>query len=665
MILSVQNISKAFGINQILSDVSFHIEEKEKIAIVGINGSGKTTLLKIIMGNESADEGQVVVAKDTSIGYLSQHQDISFDNTIHAEMLETKRYLIDMEEKIRSLEKDMKHADGEELEKIMNTYNNLSSHYDRENGYAYKSEVTGVLKGLGFSESDYDRHINTLSGGQRMRVALGKLLLSKPDIIILDEPTNHLDMLSIAWLEGFLSSYQGSVIIVSHDRYFIDKIATKVIEIDNTKAIIYHGNYSYYSKKRAEIRASQMKAYLNQQQEIKHQEAVIEKLKQFNREKSIKRAESREKMLDKIDRLDKPTEVNADMKLSLTPSVESGNDVLTIKNLTKAFGENKLFSDLNMEIKRGEHISLIGANGTGKTTILKIINRILPKDEGQIILGSRVKIGYYDQEHQVLSFNKTIFEEISDTYPDLNNTRIRNVLAAFLFTGDDVFKKIGDLSGGERGRVSLAKLMLSPANFLILDEPTNHLDINSKEILEEAIRNYTGTVLCVSHDRYFINKISNKIIELKDKKLYSFIGNYDYYESHKDIVYSANENASDAKGGIFTPISDASGYVAGNTTSGPGLEKNEEASAPLSNKEAYLKNKEEQARLRKRENDMKKLEKEIAEFESKIEKIDEAINAPENATNSKKLSDLSIEREDIDSRLMEAYEKYYELEDAE
>ena len=665
MILSVQNISKAFGINQILSDVSFHIEEKEKIAIVGINGSGKTTLLKIIMGNESADEGQVVVAKDTSIGYLSQHQDISFDNTIYAEMLETKRYLIDMEEKIRSLEKDMKHADGEELEKIMNTYNNLSSQYDRENGYAYKSEVTGVLKGLGFSESDYDRHINTLSGGQRMRVALGKLLLSKPDIIILDEPTNHLDMLSIAWLEGFLSSYQGSVIIVSHDRYFIDKIATKVIEIDNTKAIIYHGNYSYYSKKRAEIRASQMKAYLNQQQEIKHQEAVIEKLKQFNREKSIKRAESREKMLDKIDRLDKPTEVNADMKLSLTPSVESGNDVKKKKNLTKAFGENKLFSDLNMEIKRGEHISLIGANGTGKTTILKIINRILPKDEGQIILGSRVKIGYYDQEHQVLSFNKTIFEEISDTYPDLNNTRIRNVLAAFLFTGDDVFKKIGDLSGGERGRVSLAKLMLSPANFLILDEPTNHLDINSKEILEEAIRNYTGTVLCVSHDRYFINRISNKIIELKDKKLYSFIGNYDYYESHKDIVYSANGNASDAKGGIFTPISDTSGYDAGNTTSGPGLEKNAEASAPLSNKEAYLKNKEDQARQRKRENDMKKLEKEIAELESKIEKIDEEINSPENATNSKKLSDLSIEREDIDSRLMEAYEKYYELEDAE
>ena len=663
MILSVQNISKAYGINQILSDVSFHIEEKEKIAIVGINGSGKTTLLKIIMGNESADEGQVVVAKDTSIGYLSQHQDISFDNTIYAEMLETKRYLIDMEEKIRSLENDMKHATGEELEKIMNTYNKLSTQYDHENGYAYKSEVTGVLKGLGFNEADYQRHINSLSGGQRMRVALGKLLLTKPDIIILDEPTNHLDMVSIAWLENFLSSYPGSVIIVSHDRYFIDKIATKIVEIDNTKAIIYHGNYTYYSGKRAEIRASQMKAYLNQQQEIKHQEAVINKLKQFNREKSIKRAESREKMLDKIERLEKPTEVNAEMKLSLTPSVESGNDVLTIKELTKSFGDNKLFTDLNIEVKRGEHVCLIGANGTGKTTILKIINRLVTKDSGQVILGSRVKIGYYDQEHQVLSLHKTIFEEISDAYPDLNNTRIRNVLAAFLFTGDDVFKKIGDLSGGERGRVSLAKLMLSPANFLILDEPTNHLDIHSKEILEEAIRNYTGTVLCVSHDRYFINKISTRIVELKNKKIYSFIGNYDYYESHKDIIYEAeakntNTKSDSINAGVFSPISDDATPIseieissaAGNNTT-------------ISNKEAYLKNKEALAKARKRESDLKKIEKEIADLEDKISQIDDEINAPENATNSKKLSDLSIERDVLDTKLVESYEKYYMLEE--
>ena len=656
MILAVQNISKAYGINQILSDVSFHIEEKEKLAIVGINGSGKTTLLKIIMGEETADDGQVVLAKDTTVGYLSQHQDISFDNTIYAEMLETKRYLIDMEEKIRSLENDMKHAEGEELERIMNTYNKLSTQYDHENGYAYKSEVTGVLKGLGFTEADYDRHINSLSGGQRMRVALGRLLLTKPDIIILDEPTNHLDMVSIAWLEGFLSSYPGSVIIVSHDRYFIDKIATKIVEIDNTKAIIYHGNYTYYSAKRAEIRASQMKAYLNQQQEIKHQEAVIEKLKQFNREKSIKRAESREKMLDKIERLDKPTEVNADMRLSLSPSVESGNDVLTIKELSKSFGTNSLFNDLNFEIKRGEHVCLIGANGTGKTTILKIINRLVPNDEGQIILGSRVKVGYYDQEHQILSLHKTIFEEISDSYPDLTNTKIRNVLAAFLFTDDDVFKKIGDLSGGERGRVSLAKLMLSPANFLILDEPTNHLDIHSKEILEEAIRSYTGTVLCVSHDRYFINRISTRIVELKDKKLYSFIGNYDYYESHKDIVYAADGNISTSKGGIFTPISD-------NTAVSNLNSETSSDNSFLSNKEAYLKKKEEQAKARKRENDLKKLEKEIADLEEKISKIDEEINAPENATNSKKLSDLSIEREALDTKPVEAYEKYYELEE--
>ncbi len=663
MILAVQNISKAYGINQILSDVSFHIEEKEKLAIVGINGSGKTTLLKIIMGEETADNGQIVIAKDTTIGYLSQHQDISFDNTIYAEMLETKRYLIDMEEKIRSLENDMKHATGEELEKIMNTYNKLSTQYDHENGYAYKSEVTGVLKGLGFTEADYDRHINSLSGGQRMRVALGKLLLTKPDIIILDEPTNHLDMVSIAWLENFLSSYPGSVIIVSHDRYFIDKIATKIVEIDNTKAIIYHGNYTYYSGKRAEIRASQMKAYLNQQQEIKHQEAVINKLKQFNREKSIKRAESREKMLDKIERLEKPTEVNAEMKLSLTPSVESGNDVLTIKELTKSFGDNKLFTDLNIEVKRGEHVCLIGANGTGKTTILKIINRLVTKDSGQVILGSRVKIGYYDQEHQVLSLHKTIFEEISDAYPDLNNTRIRNVLAAFLFTGDDVFKKIGDLSGGERGRVSLAKLMLSPANFLILDEPTNHLDIHSKEILEEAIRNYTGTVLCVSHDRYFINKISTRIVELKNKKIYSFIGNYDYYESHKDIIYEAEAKNTSTKSdsinaGVFSPISDDATPIseieissaAGNNTT-------------MSNKEAYLKNKEALAKARKRESDLKKIEKEIADLEGKISQIDDEINAPENATNSKKLSDLSIERDVLDTKLVESYEKYYMLEE--
>lgn len=657
MLLACQNISKAYGVVDILKDVSFHIEDKEKIAIVGINGSGKTTLLKIIMGEEAADSGQVVVAKETTIGYLSQHQDISFDNTVYGEMLATKKHIIDMEANIRQLEQDMKHATGEALDKIMETYNRLQNIYDRENGYAYESEITGVLKGLGFDKSDYDRHINTLSGGQKMRIALGRLLLTKPDIIILDEPTNHLDMLSIAWLEGFLASYQGSVIIVSHDRYFIDKIATKVVEIDNTKGIIYHGNYSYYSKKRGEIRASQMKAYLNQQAEIKHQEEVIAKLKQFNREKSIKRAESREKMLDKVERLDKPTEVAAEMRLSLTPSVESGNDVLTVTGLSKSFGPNQLFEGLDMEIKRGEHVALIGGNGTGKTTILKMINRLVSKDAGNIALGSRVKIGYYDQEHQVLSLHKTIFEEISDSYPDLNNTKIRNVLAAFLFTGEDVFKKIGDLSGGERGRVSLAKLMLSPANFLILDEPTNHLDIQSKEILEEAIRNYEGTVLFVSHDRYFINRVSTRIIELKDKKLYNFIGNYDYYEGHKDNVYGA----SNSKANPFTSVSGDSGDSAATGTSSASTVG--ASTGTTSSKEDYLKNKEEQARLRKRANDLKKTEARIAEVEALIERLDEEINDPANATNSFKLGELAAKHEELDTELLELYERFYELDE--
>lgn len=639
MLLACQNISKAFGTKEVLRDVNFHINEKEKIAIVGINGSGKTTLLKIIMGEETPDNGQVIIAKDTTIGYLSQHQDISFDNTIYGEMLATKQYILDLETSIRKLEKDMKHAEGEELEKILETYNRLSSKYDRDNGYSYESEITGVLKGLGFSPEDYDRHINTLSGGQKMRIALGRLLLTRPDLIILDEPTNHLDMPSISWLEGFLASYSGSILIVSHDRYFIDRIVTKVIEIDNKKATIYHGNYTYFADKRAELRASMMKAYLNQQAQIKHQEAVITKLKQFNREKSIKRAESREKMLDKIDVLDKPTEIASEMRLTLEPSVESGNDVLTVTHLAKSFGKEALFTDLDFEIKRGEKVALIGGNGTGKTTILKMINHIVSKDAGTIALGSRVHIGYYDQEHQVLSLHKTIFEEISDAYPDLNNTKIRNVLAAFLFTGDDVFKKIEDLSGGERGRVSLAKLMLSPANFLILDEPTNHLDIQSKSILEDAIRSYTGTVLVVSHDRYFINRIATRILELKDQKLYSFIGNYEYYDSHKEQVYTA-----------------AAAVAPESVDSVP------DTTAPVSSaKDDYRKQKEEQARIRKKENDIKKTEQQIEQIEAEISEIDQEFEKPEIATNSAKLGELSKKREELSSKLSALYEAWEDL----
>lgn len=636
MILSCQNISKAFGIKEILRDVSFHIEEKEKLAIVGINGAGKSTLLKIIMGQEKCDEGQVILSKDKTIGYLAQHQDQEFNNTIYEEMLSAKADVIQLEEDIRKAEADMKHLEGEALEAMLNTYHRLVHEFEFKDGYTYKSEIVGVLKGLGFDEEDFTREIGTLSGGQKTRVSLGRLLLTRPDIILLDEPTNHLDVGSISWLEGFLSAYPGSVIIVSHDRYFIDKIVNKIVEISNSKGIIYHGNYSYYITKRAEIRANEMKAYTNQQKEIKHQEEVITKLKSFNREKSIKRAESREKMLDKIEVIDKPLDIKDAMNLKLEPEVESGQDVLLIEGLKKSFDGNVLFEQLGMDIKRGDKVALLGDNGTGKTTILKIINKYIPKDEGKIILGSRVKIGYYDQEHQVLSLNKTIFQEVADSYPSLTNTKIRNTLAAFLFPGDEVYKRIGDLSGGERGRVSLAKLMLSSANLLILDEPTNHLDITSKEILENAIRNYTGTCLLVSHDRYFINQVATKILDLSRGQLYEYDGNYDYYLDKKAIVESLGKDGN---------LEDGSVAVVTETES----------------KEDWKKAKEDQARERKRLNDLKKIEDSIEEYELKSSQLDEELLKPEHATNPSKLLELSKQKEEVDSKLEALMEEWEEL----
>ncbi len=524
MVLACHNISKAYGITEILNNINFHIEAKEKLAIVGINGAGKSTLLKIIMGEEEADEGQIVIGKDISVGYLAQHQTSFYDKTIFEELLSVKQNVIELQEQIRQLEQNMKNLEDEELEAALERYTRMNHTFEQQDGYAFESQVTGILKGLGFQETDFNRKVEELSGGQKTRISLGRLLLSRPDVILLDEPTNHLDLNSIAWLENYLKSYDGAVIIVSHDRYFLDKIVTKVVELENTKSTIYHGNYSYYAAKREEVRLSKYRAYMNQQAEIKHQEAVIAKLKQFNREKSIKRAESREKMLDKLERLEKPQEVNDEMRLTLTPDIESGNDVLSIEGLSKSYGAHTLFTGIDIDIKRGERVALIGNNGTGKTTILKIITQLLPKDSGKIILGAQVHIGYYDQEHQVLHPDKTIFDELHDTYPDMTNTRIRNVLAAFLFTGEEVFKEIRDLSGGERGRVSLAKLMLSNANFLILDEPTNHLDITSKEILENALKNYTGTILYVSHDRYFINQTATRILDLHDGGITSYIG---------------------------------------------------------------------------------------------------------------------------------------------
>jgi ATP-binding cassette subfamily F protein 3 len=641
MILSCQNISKAFVENQVLKNVSFHIEDHEKAAIVGINGAGKTTLLRIIVGEMTPDDGQVVLARDKTLGYLAQNSTVDTSHTIYEELLSVKADLLRLEEKIRECENNMKHAEGDALEDLMKQYTSLTHAFETGGGYLYRSELVGVLKGLGFTEDEFSKPVATLSGGQKTRVALGRLLLQNPDLIILDEPTNHLDMNSIAWLETYLLNYKGAVLIVSHDRYFLDRIAGKVIEIDQSKATTFMGNYSDYAVKKEQLRVAAWNAYMNQQREIKHQEEVIEKLKSFNREKSIKRAESREKMLDKIEVIEKPSEVRTDMKLTLMPRILSGNDVLTVEHLSKSFDSHKLFTNVNFEIKRGEHVAIIGDNGSGKTTLLKILNGLVPADQGTFRLGSNVEIGYYDQEHHVLHSEKTLFEEISDDYPYLNNTQIRNVLAAFLFTGEDVFKRISDLSGGERGRVSLAKLVLSNANFLILDEPTNHLDIMSKEILEDALNGYEGTILYVSHDRYFINRTAHRILDLTEGQFVSYVGNYDYYLEKHDTVMAAIEAS--------TPQSaDADNTVAAKVA---------ESEVKLD----WKAQKEEQARLRKKENDLKKCEEQIARLEARVSEIDTEMSDPAIGTQVAKLQELTKEQTACQEQLEKLYEQWEEL----
>lgn len=634
MILSCNKINKAFGSNVILSNVSFHIEDQEKAAVVGINGAGKSTLLKIIIGELAADSGDVILAKGKTIGYLAQHQDLSSSRTIYDELLEVKRPVIEMEEKIRSLELEMKHASGQELEELLSLYSRLNHQFELINGYAWKSEITGVLKGLGFQEEEFSKEISALSGGQKTRVSLGKLLLTKPDVIMLDEPTNHLDMESIAWLETYLLNYPGAVIIVAHDRYFLNKVVGKIVELDNGKCTVFQGNYNDYREKRAMLRDAQIKAWMNQQQEIRRQEEVIAKLKSFNREKSIRRAESREKMLEKIELVEKPAEINDEMKITLEPDILSGNDVLTVRDLSKSYSSQTLFSHVDMDIKRGERVAIIGNNGTGKTTILKIINNMIPCDSGEIKLGSKVHIGYYDQEHQVLHMEKTLFDELQDTYPSMDNTKVRNILAAFLFTGDDVFKRISDLSGGERGRVSLAKLMLSEANFLILDEPTNHLDITSKEILEDALINYTGTVLYVSHDRYFINKTATRILDLTGQRLINYIGDYDYYLEKKEVMEGLHLSSLQEQ------------------------EKKEEASEVKLDWKAQ---KEEQARLRKVQSQLKKVEEEISLLEDRDNQIDQLLITEQVYTDHLQVHQLNEEKQEIASRLEELYEKWEQL----
>ncbi len=667
MILSCSNICKSFGENDILKQVSFHIEDHEKAAIVGINGAGKSTLLKVLIGKLAADDGVVTWAKGASIGYLAQHQDLEGAETIYDALLEVKKPVIQMEARIRSLELEMKSASGDELEAKLSEYSQLNHEFEMADGYSYQSEITGVLKGLGFTEDEFSKPITALSGGQKTRVSLGKLLLTKPDILLLDEPTNHLDMESIAWLETYLRNYSGAVIIVAHDRYFLDRVVTKIIELDMGHCTVFSGNYSAYSDKKAMLRDAAIRAYLNQQQEIRHQEAVIAKLKSFNREKSIKRAESREKMLDKIDRLEKPVQTNDSMDIRLEPDVVSGNDVLTVTGLSKSFDTQTLFTNVDFEIKRGERVAVIGNNGTGKTTLLKIINGIIPADSGQIRLGSKVHIGYYDQEHQVLHMDKTLFQEIQDTYPNMNNTQIRNTLAAFLFTGDDVFKLIRDLSGGERGRVSLAKLMLSDANFLLLDEPTNHLDITSKEILESALNRYTGTVLYVSHDRYFINRTATRILDLTNGSFINYIGNYDYYLEKKEDVEAAfaarqmAQTAANHPTGTNSPqaASTASG-ISSNRTSQTAMTASS-AGSPADGKIDWKAQKEEQARLRKRQNELKKVEDKIHELETRDGEIDELLSQEDIYTDVSRLMELNKEKESIQKELEVLYEKWEEL----
>lgn len=635
MILSCNHICKSYGVDIILDDCSFFINDNEKVAIVGNNGAGKSTIMKIIMGESNADSGNVIIGKDKTIGYLAQYQDLSSHNSIYEEVKSVKQNIIDMEQKLMDYEKQMSVVSGDELSKLMNSYTNLEHTFQLLNGYSYKSEIEGVIKGLGFTEEDFNKPVGTLSGGQKTRVALCKLLLEKPDIIMLDEPTNHLDLNSIKWLETYLLNYNGTVLIIAHDRYFLDKIVTKVVEIENHKSHVYEGNYSAFAAKKKQLREAQMNLYLKQQSEIKHQKEVIAKLRSYKQEKFYKRAESREKALSKMDVIEKPTELQDSMTISLEPDVVSGNDVLTVTGLTKSF-TTTLFSNLDFKIKRGEHVALIGDNGTGKTTILKIINGLVDADAGVIKLGTNVHIGYYDQEHHNLSDENTLFEEISNAYPNMNNTKIRNTLAAFMFTGDDVFKRVSDLSGGEKGRLSLAKLMLSEANLIILDEPTNHLDMTSKEILENAINNYTGTVLYVSHDRYFINQTAQRILELTNTKLINYLGNYDYYEEKREQL---------------------------TTTFVPEAIVQKEKKAVSDNKQDYLERKAEAARIRKLKNDISKVEEKIKKYEDRLNELDNLVADPEIATNSAKLNEISKEQNDISEKLDELMEEWEVLSD--
>ena len=627
MILSCKNIKMEFGAKTVLENISFTLEEGEKAAIVGVNGAGKTTLLKILTGELSPTGGEISLKKDISVGYMAQLEDINPENTIAEELTSVFARVIAAEEDMRALEREMAGQKGAALERSMEKYARLTHIFESGGGFEYKSRVKGVIAGLGFAK-DAGLSAGLLSGGQKTRLSLGKLLLSSPDLLLLDEPTNHLDIDSVSWLEdAFLSNYRGSVIMISHDRYFLDKLAAKTVEIEGGKSAVYNGNYSYYAYKKELDRETQLKHYMERQKEIKRQEGIIRMYRSFATEKMLIRAKSKEKLLAKVERLDRPEAPPAKMRIVLEPKIQSGNDVLTVNGLSKSFGDFRLFSGVNFEIKRGEAVALIGANGIGKTTLFKILMGEI-SGGGSVRKGTNVTMGYFDQERAALDGRSTVFNEISDAYPYLRELEIRNLLAAFVFFGDDVFKEISKLSGGEKGRLALAKIMLGKYNFLLFDEPTNHLDMYSKEILEDAIRGYTGTIFYISHDRYFINNTADRILELGRDGVKSYAGNYDYYVEKKAAERAAAEPEA-------------------------------EDSAAKSN---WARKKEARAEARKLQARLDRVEREIAETEAKIRECDEKLTSEEIGSNHVLAGAVYEEKVGLEERLAGLYEEWGELQ---
>ena len=624
MILSCSHVQKAFLTKIVLKDCTFHIEAREKIALIGVNGAGKTTILKILTGEMEPDEGQIYRQRDLRIGYLPQSSDYTSSKRIEEVLLSVFEDLIRMEENMRRLEHEISRASTPEL---LEEYDRLQQTFTQRDGYQYRSRVRGVLKGLGFQEAEYSLPISQLSGGQRSRVALARLLLEQPDLLLLDEPTNHLDIAAIQWLEGFLASFPGACILISHDRYFLDKLCTRTIELERGVSSEYHGNYTFYVHEK-ELRARQaLKEYNLQQAEIKRQQGIIADLRSRGMEKFIRRAQSREKILDKMEVLDKPTELNANMKLRLVPSTLSGEDVLSAEELSKQFDGNLLFEHVNFQIRRGDKIALLGSNGTGKTTLFKMIMGLVSPTSGYLRTGVKVYPGYYDQQQENLTPGHTVLEEIYDAFPQMTLGEVRNVLGAFLFRGDDVFKQIEALSGGEKARVSLCKIMLADNNFLLLDEPTNHLDIPSREILEDNLIGYEGTILFISHDRYFINRVADKIYELTQDGIRVYPGGYDYYLEHAAV----QDQAEAAK----TPASAAE-------------------------MDFYQQKKLQRERTRKRTR-FSRVEKEIEEIEWKLHDIEEKMLDPEFYSSATEFARLEQDKESLDRQLEALMEEWAEL----